>query len=319
MKRALTLAGIYVASCFVGTVLFAILFMFSCNITMFVTGLPASFFSLHFFLTGLLISFPLVCIIVQVLLILYMIRHPQKQVLSLICYAVFGLLSWLLFIPTDLKLIARYESDDIDSRIELTSPGVFRKESNGVFYYARIDEDGRADGLFIDTTGFLGTEGTVLPFFDVPVSNETAFPYSDILLKNALQPPHLVTYPLAVYNAILTAAQYSLSLGFLSWLCFTTFALALLSVYGIQFTSSWKLANVACVITAAVVVIFCNYLYYMDIMPAVLKEIAAKLSSLFGAKNPLIILINVLLTVICAGFGIVMGIYRTRSSQENEE
>ena len=314
MKRAIYIAVIYLASIFVGTLVFAALFMFSCNLSMFVTGLPVSFFSLHFFMTGILLSVPLVCLLVQILLILYIIRHPSNHLLSLIMYVLFGLLSWLVFIPADMKLIARYESDVVSSRVEASSAGVFRKEENGVYYYTRVEEDGTADGLFFDTTGYLGQEGMVLPLFDVAVKNESAFPYSDILIKNSMQPPLLVTYPLSVYNALLTAAEYSSSLGFLSWLAFASMGLALLAVYGVQFASSWKLANVICVLSCAVGVLFINYLYYMNILPDLLKEMAQKLSGLTGVKDPLIILINVVITLLYVGFGIIMGIYRLRGN-----
>lgn len=314
MKRVLYFAIIYLASIVIGTLIFATLFMFSCNLNMFVTGLPSSFFSLHFFMTGILLSVPLVCVLIQILLVLYIIRHPKCHILSLIIYALFGLLSWLVFIPIDIKLISRYESDVVSSRVEASSAGVFRKEASGVYYYTRIDDDGSADGLFLDTTGYLGQEGAVLPLFDVSVKNESAFPYSDILIKNSLQPPLLVTYPLSIYNALLTAGSYSSSLGFLAWLAFASMGLALIAVYGIQFLSSWKLANVVSVIVCAFGVLFINYLYYMNILPELLKELSTKLSNLTQIKDPLIILINILITLVFIVFGIFMGIYRLRGS-----
>ena len=319
MKRALSFFVIYIASLLVCTALFAMLFMFSCNLTMFVTGLPSSFFSLHFFLTGALTCFPLVCILTHILFVLYLIRHPSNQIISLVLYVVLGALSWLVLIPTDMHLISRYESDVFSTRVEASSAGVFRKEENGIVYYSRIGDDGTADGLFIDTLGIQSQGENVIPFFNSSVKNETAFPYSDILIKNSLQPPAMAVYPLSVYNALLTASQYSNSLGFLAWLAFASIGLALLSIYALQFASSWKLANVSFVICAAFAIIFINYLYYMNMLPSVLKEVALKLSEFTGAKDPLIILINLIITVILAGFGIFMGIYRYGTSISDPE
>ena len=313
MKRVLYLAVIYLLTCLVGTLIFATLFMLSCNLTMFVTGLPTSFFSSKFFFSGVLTTFPLACVITQIMLVLYQVRHPGSKRISLIMYAFFGILSWLLLIPIDLKLINRYEADLFEPRLEKTTSGVFRKEEHGVFYYSRVSDDGIADGLFIDTTGFLGTEGVIVPFFNVPVKNESAFPYSDILIKNSLQPPKLVTYPLAVYAALLTAGGYSVSLGFLSWLAFASLGLALLTGYGLQYASSWKLASVSCVLTAVIVIAFINYLYYMNILPSVFKEISQKLSDLTPVKDPLIVLVNCSIAIILCGFGIFMGIYRQKN------
>ncbi|MBR1537723.1 MAG: hypothetical protein IJ630_12405 [Treponema sp.] len=319
MKRILTFAVIYLASIFLGMVIFATLFMLNCNLTSFVTGVQSAFFSLKFFMTGLFFSVPLVCILVQILFIFYLIRHPSQQILSFILYVIFGAVSWLVLIPTDLHLIHKYDSDTYSSRVEASSAGVFRKEASGVFYYSRIDENGKAEGLFLDTTGYFGQEGAVVPLYDYTVKTESAFPYSDILIKNSLEPSKIVTYPLSVYNALLTAALYSSSLGFLAWLAFASLGLALLSVYGVQFASSWKLANVIFVICSCIAILFINFLYYMNIMPDFFKEIAFKLSELTGVKDPLIILINLIITAVFAVFGLFMSLYRFGNSNSEIE
>ena len=321
MKRVLSFAAIYIVSMILGTFCFATLFMFSCNLMMFVTGLPASFFSLHYFMTGIFLSVPLVCALIQILFILYTIRHPKNQFVSLVMYLLLGVVSWLVLIPMDLELINRYESDTVSARVEASSAGVFRKEASGIFYFSRIEDDGTADGVFIDTEGALNREGAVVPLFDFTVKNGSAFPYSDILVKDSLQPPELVMYPMQVYSALLTAAQYSASLGFFNWLAFASLGFALLSVYGLQFMSSWKLASVTCAVTAAAVIVFANYLYYMNILPSVFKEVAEKLSELIGVKDPLIVLANLIIAALLAVFGVFMGIYRLRGASvlENEE
>ena len=94
--------------------------------------------------------------------------------------------------------------------------------------------------------------------------------------------------------------------------------LALLAVYGTQFLSSWKLANVACVIISAVAVLVINYLYYMNIMPGIFKELAGKLSNFTGLKDPLIVLINLIISLLCIGIGIFMGIYRLKGVESEE-
>ena len=315
MKKALYFTVIYIASIIVGTLLFATMFMFSCNLTEFVTGASGQVFSLRHFLSGLLISIPLVTVIVQVLLIYYQLRHPNNGAISLLFYVIFGLINWGLILPTDLNLITRYDLDNLSARQELTSTGVFRKEETGIFYFSRINEKYNADGIFIDTSGFLGTGETVLPFFDVPVKNDSAYPYSDILIKDSMQPSQAVLYPLSVYNSILTAGQYSISLGFLSWLSFASMGLALLSVWGAQYFSSWKLANAGFVFTAVVFVCAINYLYYMNITPEFVQVFGAKLSQYTGIKDPVIILTNLSIALLFSLSGLFMGIYRSKKSQ----
>ena len=317
MKRALYFAVIYLSALILGTLIFATLFMFSNNLNMFVTGLPSSFFSLHHFMNGIFLSIPLACIVIQILLILYVIRHPRNQLVSMLMYIIFSMLSWLLIIPADLKLINLYESDLEHSRTESTSAGIFRKEGNGIYYFSRVNDDKSVDGLFLDTTGFLGQEGAAIPLFNAKVSNESAFPYSDIIIKNSLQPSQLVTYPLSVYHALLTVAIHNVSEGFFPWISFAAIGLALMSLYALQFASSWKLANVTCTVFCAMGILFLNYLYYMNIFPSILIELGSKLSSLTGAKDPMIHLVNIIIFLLMLGFGIFMAIYR--NNQENKE
>ena len=310
MKRALYFAIIYLASCFVGTLIFATIYMFSCNLTMFVTGLPAQFFSLKAFTAGILLSFPLVCIIIPVLLILYVIRHPGNGLISFVMYVFFVLLSWLLLIPLDLHLLCANELSESDTRITATSSGVFRNEENGVYFYSRIDENNLAEGLFIDTLGYTKSENSVIPFVNHEVKTESAFPYSDILIRDSLRPPELVTYPLSVYESLIISGEYSSAMGFLAWLSFASLGLALLSIYGLQFLSSWKLSNAIAVVVSAIAIVFINYLYYMNIMPGFLKDFSSRLSQYSGIKDPLICIINVILAVLFMIVGIFMKFYR---------
>ena len=130
-----------------------------------------------------------------------------------------------------------------------------------------------------------------------------------------------MTYPLAIYNAILTSANYSVSLGIFAWLGFASLGLALLAMYSVQFASSWKLANVAILITVTLCIVLVNYLYYMNILPDILREISFKLTEFSGIKDSLIIAINLLISVLLFIFGIFMGIYRLRGNAllESEE
>jgi len=57
----------------------------------------------------------------------------------------------------------------------------------------------------------------------------------------------------------------------------------------------------------------------MNIMPDFFKEIAFKLSELTGAKDPLIILINLIITAVFAVFGLFMSLYRFGNSNSEIE
>lgn len=312
MKKVLTIVLIYILTCVFGTAALGLLFMFNLDMLKYVTDAPATFFSLDAFLYGLSVSFPLVGIAVLVAIVLLMIRDKTHQIPGLITYAVLGLLTWLVFIPFSLTQLSSYETDNIELRVERTSPGVFREDSRGVFYYSRILESGNADGIFIDTNDFTGKAGNVITFYDAPVSNASAFPYSDILIKKSLQPPKFVTYPISFYSVLLIAAEHMNSTGFLGWLSFATLGLALLSVYGVQFYSSWKLSSALSVLITVIAIIAVNYFYYMDMIPQALKQFGKMLSEFTDADNPLIVVINVIMSGILILYGVAMAVYRFR-------
>lgn len=319
MKKSFTLIGLYFLLLVFGTALFASIFMISADLTTVVTGQNISFFSLPFFLEGIQLSFPLACMVSFVLLIMYLIRHPGKQIAAMITYAVLGILTWTVMLPIDLKSFET--SDDVVAKARklTTSTGVFRKEGRGVYLFTNINEDGTVAGVYIDVNGFSDPDGNVLTFERLEVQNENAFPYSDVLIKDSIQPPQFVTYPLAVYSSILIAAENSCSKGFFSWLCFASIGFALLSVYGIQFFSSWKLASALNVLTAALVIVFINYFYYIDFYPNALKEFSNFLSKYLTVNDPLIVFINILLGILMILYGIAMGFYRNKLPDGSEE
>lgn len=318
MKRALSLLIIYFSVVFVGTLLLGLFFMVCADLTVLVAGQKIIVFNLDFFIKGILIAFPLMAAFAPMFLIFFMVRHPSEYISSLITYVVLGAITWLLLIPGGLKI---YENIEMyDNKIsESTTTGIFREEESGIFYYSRILENGNADGLYIDSPGFYGLEGSVIPFYDIPVSKDSAYPYSDSIIKKAITPPAMVSYPLSVYNAILTAAAHAISSGYLKWLCFSAFGLALLSVFSVQFSSSWKLANSLCIIFAILVICFSNFVYYMGMIPRLFFEFNGKLSSALHVEDALILLVNLIFTVILLFWGIGMGLYRTRKVKAGEE
>lgn len=312
MKKALNIICIYILVCVFCTAALATLFMFNADILSYVTDVPSKLFSLDAFLYGLAISFPLTSSAALFAVVLLMIKNRENQILSLILYLALGAATWLFLIPASLSSLADFESKNVNFRNDVTSAGIFREDESGVFYNSRILEDGTADGFFIDTTGFLGEDGKITSFYNSPANNEPAYPYSDILIKNALEPPKYVTYPLAVYTSLLTAAENSYRNGLGRWLFFASFALALLATYGLQFLSSWRLFSALSVATSQILIVFVNYFYYMGYFPSGLKQLEPIISKIIPAaeENSLILAVNFLIAALLVLFGILTGIYR---------
>lgn len=316
MKKALSIVLIYLAVCVLGTAFFAALFMFNTDMLSYVTNLPSKFFSLDVFLAGLAISFPLCGALALAAIILLLIGNKKNQILSLVLYLCLGFLTWIVLIPLSLSFLSDFKSKNnfkVDRNV--TSTGVFREQGGGIVYNSKILENGNVDGILIDTSNFLGNEGEIKDFYNLPVTNVDAYPYSDILTKDALEPPKYVTYPIAIYTSLLTAAENSNSSGILSWLFFASFGLALLATYGLQYLSSWKLCSALFLIISDVFIVFINYFYYMGYFPSVLKNFDSTVSKFIPSESPLIVLLNLLIAAILFFFGLALGIYRNKKDK----
>lgn len=317
MKKAFHIILIYLLVCVFGTAALAALFMFNLDLMSYVADVPSKLFSLNSFLFGICVSFPFAAALSLVAAVFYTIKKPGSQIAGLVSYVVLGALTWLVLIPVSVKKVSDFESSEsgIHFQAEKTSSGLFRKDAGGVFYYSRILDNGNADGIFIDTSGYVGGKEKIKSFYDSPVNNESAYPFSDVLIKNSLKPPKYVTYPLEIYTSLLTAAENSEKSGVLGWLFFASFGLALLSVYGTQFFSSWRICSALYVIIISVFVVFMNYFYYMGFLPSFLTQFDALFKKTFSAENAFIVFLNLLISVILILLGIFMGIYRKKKSE----
>lgn len=318
MKKAFHIILIYLLVCVFGTAALAALFMFNLDLMSYVADVPSKLFSLDSFLFGICVSFPFAAALSLVAAIFYTIKKPENQIAGLAAYIALGALTWLVLIPLSVKKISNFESNGTSGiyfQAEKTSSGLFRKDEGGVFYYSRILDDGNADGIFIDTSGYVGGKEKIKSFYDSPVNNESSYPFSDILVKDALKPPKYVTYPLEIYTSLLTAAENSQKSGFLGWIFFASFALALLSAYGTQFFSGWRICSALYVIIISVFVVFVNYFYYMGFLPSFLAQFDALFKKTFSAENAFVVFLNLLISVILILLGIFMGIYRKKKSE----
>ncbi len=319
MKKAISLIGIYFLLLIFGTIIMSTIYMLGSDLMTVVSGQNINFFSVPFFMAGVQTSFPMVCIVSGLLIILYLIRHPGNQILSAVIYAALTVLTWGILIPIDLAAINNSDFSVTDYRKTISSTGVFRSERAGVYFLSKITDDGYADGAFIDVNGFSSQEGKIVNFEKLKINNDDAFPYSDILIKNSIEPPKFVTFPLSVYASLLSVGVNSWAKGLGEWLCFATLAFALIATYGVQFVSSWKLTNAISVIMAELALIFLNYAYYYGYFPQALKDFSVYISKFIPASHPLIVFINILIGGLLILYGIVMGIYRTNSQYAERE
>ena len=240
--------------------LFAIIFgILSFGSTHLVSGRTLSF-SHDIFFYSALSMIPIVMICLPCCMQLYKTRHKKNPVGSFICYVVLNLFLWIALFPLQITI-----SNNIKNKLgpisELTeneelSKGYFRQVDGETYYYLEDSVDKSAKVVTMDSH----KSPESVPFFqDVDISEKIA-PYADPLIKNAQsKSSRKLREILFNFNSFITKSWNN---GFISWLCFLTFAFALGSVYAFIQFSDWRLINTYLCITLSFGVIYLNCIYF---------------------------------------------------------
>ena len=333
MKTSLSLLLVYIVICIFGTAAGSMLYMMYGDLLVFVAGKPLVFFSADLFIRGAFFTFPLVCAFSSLFMVLYIVRHPAKILFPLITYILTGALSWGLLIPFCTSLSAEYElkSPAKASAEIVVSPGFFREDNGGVYYYSRVGQDGKAEGLYIDLQGFSGEQGKVIPLDNAPVNMQAAAPFSDLLIRDTVTLPRVVKVPVDLYKKQLLFAQSARSAGYISWLCFASLGVALLSVFALRKFSAWRLLS-ACVATAAFIGIgVANCACYgsgalasaanrsIGWWTAFCSKVPGWLSWLAKIQSPFVVIMNVGICLVLVILGIVLDVVRKHHQADGSE
>ena len=143
MKTPIYMIFAYLFLIVVGTALGAVIFTVYQTCTMIVSGSPLPFFSLSFFLLGLLEAFPVCVMLTAIFVPLYAVRHPEAEIVpAFAVYLALSFLSWGLLLP----LHAAFAEKNVPSisamqkkHFDLPSAGYFRQEGDAVLYLAAVE------------------------------------------------------------------------------------------------------------------------------------------------------------------------------------
>ncbi|BDC95241.1 MULTISPECIES: hypothetical protein [Treponema] len=298
MKTALKLIIAYILMCVCGVAFCGFFFMVCGELNFFVAGSELEISSFNLFIKGMSFSIPGICTVAQLMLILYVIRHPESPIHALVVYILIGCATWCLAFP---KLISFSAGNGIytDTRIEQKqlSAGYFRRGNRGIFYYSKVRENGNADGIFIDEKK---SDDIVSLFQDKNTYQVSAYPYSDVLIRDAVEPPKIVSVPLGIYRSLMDVAKEKWAGGKMEWLSFASLGFVLLSIYGLQFFSMWNLVNSIVVIFTALVVILLDYIVLLEKLPGIPS----------GAGGKIALVMNIVLFALFVVYGFSMKLYR---------
>ncbi len=319
MKSIFNTIIYYIFGTLTGIILAALIYMICCDLTLLVAGIKLKFFNGDFFIRGLIVSFPLVVSLVIGLIFLYGVRHPKNHYLRLFTYIFLCSLTWLVLIPLSFDLGKKY-NETLAKKYEVPalSSGYFRKEAGGVFFFSRVGENQKADGVFIDLTGITGEQGNVIRFTNSIIDEDFSGQFADTLIRDAIKLPFVIVAPLELYSTVIGKAQTAWEKGYIEWLVFLTFILSLCSVVSFQYISVWRLINALAILFAAGLICLINYAYHYGILfksaavswSAYFSQLSQNysgfISKLLAADNPLLAVINLIIFAVLLFSGIII-------------
>lgn len=333
MKTAFNMIIYYLVATFLGLIVAAGIYMLCCDLTLLVAGEKLNFFNWDFFVRGLFVAFPLTVSVVLGFTIFYGIRHRENHFFRLGAYIFLCALTWFCLVPVCFNLQKSYEDKKTENnQKKLLSSGFFRPEAGGVFYFSRVEENGKSNGLFIDLSGITGEAGSIVRFFDSSVEELYDGKYSDTLIRDVVKLPLVLLVPLQVYSTLIENARSAWNSGWLSWISFLSFVLALCSVISFQYTSGWRLINALSVMFVAGVVCLVNYSFYKGFIFKNLRiswnehllavEPGEKMNfiqKIFENSEPLLVAINLFLFAFILVFGILLFIFKYKNKKEAKQ
>lgn len=308
LKSFVKMSGAFFLICSVGTFLVACLYMIYSACTVLIAGDALDIFSKGFFIKGFVSTLPVCIAISNILLALFLIRHPSDNILPLITYIFIGLLSWLVLLPLTNKLNLFVEEKFSDAQsVHSVSEKYFRKQDDKIIYFTSINESS-ADGVVIDLNAH---DNGVYSFTDTPFL-KTESDFSDSLIEETVSVPGYSKIFIRHALLLIRVGQDFLAKGYIAWLWFASFGLALISLLGLRRLSSWRLINVFLILFFAIVLFEFNASYYCELeFQKRILFMEQWFFKFYFIPNPSAFFINILSSIIFTAVGIICHLIRT--------
>ncbi len=320
IKISLRLIFLYLFIIVFGTCLCAFIYSLYSLCTNLVAGEKLPFFSLPYFMSGILIFLPFVLILSGLFMCFYLIRHPVKSGLPVLTYGALYMAAWIFLMPLNFNYLQKMVQGKatVEKSSQKLSEGYFRQGKSGnIFYYTDVTRDNLGDGVCIDM-GSPDKDVYTFSGVDLSSSKLSGDVFSDVLIQETVDMPKTMSLLAKWFSTFMNIAKTAFSGGFFSWLCFASISLALVSVVGLARLSRWRLKNALWVVIASLGIIVLNVLIYTNtFFEPVSAFLEGAVSKIPQVKNPLVVLVNFVIFILFIIIGLVSyGKFRKKARDE---
>ncbi len=314
LVKSLNIFFVFLLTILIGTILTACLYVVDMSCKALVVGQSAKFFNFSYFVSGILLMLPIVCMCSGFFMCAYLIKHAESEKLPIIFYYIIYISTWLFLIPFLMFVRKSYvqEHNFVQENINLSS-GYFRNQDDYVFYFSNVNDD-FADGLLIDLSG---KDKDVYTFSNLKISQKDGF--KDSLIENDVKIPILLQKIINGFENLMLRAENFRAKGYFSWLCFASLGLALASLAGLRNISNWKLLNLITEIFFVVAILIFNYMILSEkLFASFNQEVNNFFKFLPNGASAFLIITNLLCFIIFFVIGIIVGFAKNKTSKESQ-
>ncbi|MFA6855760.1 MAG: hypothetical protein WCR31_00995 [Treponema sp.] len=307
LKKSLQLIPAYLGILLFNCVIGMLIYMLYFNTTELIAGKLLQLFDRHILLEGFFVVIPVVLVLSGTLLSCYRIRHSGGGVLPVIMYSLLGAVTWCILYPSFIELKKNCQVISDSEKTALTA-GYFRSAGNDIIYFPQIPVSADVEAVVINVNEVQNGAVSLQKINYPQVVYESA-PFKDSLIRETI--PTMPGWIMEGFAAIEVRAENAWHAGYINWLCFISFGLALFSVYSLTFCSEWRLINIIYLLLMEAGVLSFNLLYFSDYFLPLRKlsiRIVNNFNFLTHLDEPLLVCINVFLTLvfICIGVTTVL-------------
>lgn len=262
-------------------------------------------------LRGFTVVIPVAVVCSGAMLGVHRVRHYGGGWLSILSYIVLGAVTWFLFFPVSLGVIAKIDTMEIDTDVKkhgapkLTG-GYFREYGRDTVYFPHDFVTKEQIAVFIN--GYEDANDAVsIKVISRQQMIDDAAPFKDILVKNTV--PSVAKWITDGFEHFTKRAMAAKSGGPVSWLSFASLGIVLFAVYALSFCSRWRLMGVVIMLSMYAGVLGFNLLYFSPMLDSML---ALSLAMPFGGSETLLTCINLSLAVLFVLLGTLSVLIRRR-------
>lgn len=318
LVKSLNIFFVFLLTIFIGTILTACLYVVDMSCKALVVGQTAKFFNFSYFVSGILLMLPIVCMCSGFFMCAYLIKHAESEKLPIIFYYVIYISTWLFLIPVFMFARKSYvqEHNFVQENANL-SAGYFREQDDYIFYFSNVDENS-ADGLLIDLSDKNSSGNKdVYTFSNLKLSQKDGF--KDSLIENDVKIPVLLQKIISGFKNLMICAENFRAKGYFSWLCFASLGLALASLAGLRNISNWKLLNLITEIFFIVVILIFNFMILSGkLFASFNQEFNGFFKFLPSGASAFLIITNLLCFIIFLVIGIIVGFVKNKNPKETQ-